>query len=551
MTENALLKGIVSMVITKIHGKAKMTEGEEKEGLEKEGKLENSSALSKEEGAERHDGTVGFADEEEGTVQDRESSVEENERGEVDADDRTGLNCVTGEAQSGEMCESSKEQVGEETGRNEQPVGGKKAELKREGTEEREEGSSQAVGGQDSIVAAMEETMFSDVTLSFMTGVAAMRNIFSSLSDIPENMRSPSQDLPPSLSLPTTCSETSPVSHPSPVTATFPLYLPTVYVTPSCSSPAAPPAAPSASWSSRVRHLVRKFSVGGGMGLLGNAGRLLNRLVLKKSKSLPDAPVFYHEGVGEGEGAACEDVFEAEARGGGGSERKEDKEEGEVTMSREGGWVRKRVSEIERLMRERLLEHKYLEEERTRRHSCKDAISSDNGGFRVRTGSICQEEESTRKDIVLLEKEKGVCMKEEEMRKWVDEKSQQGESKEAEINECTRKEMNSDGYVEKEQETIGCIEEEQETGQAKKEPKEKPKEELQVEEAERESSEEAEIANSEETLSEDGSEEDTNDEDDEEEAPPQVELRGQLRPRPSSLYRYSSVRPRTIIMGLG
>lgn len=517
-----------------------MTEGEAKESREKDEKLESSN---REWGGVCHDEAAAAPREEEAAVPSSEDGGGEDGREDGDAHEAVGPSGVTdGERNgSGRMCESRGEEADGETRRNRKPeVGGT------EGTESEgeaqggREGNPPADGGCSSTAVAVEEGVFGDMTLNLITGISVMRNLFASLSDIPEDSNSSSSNLLPSLSLPTTCNDSSPLSLPSPVTVTSPLSLPTTYVAPLS---AVSPAAPSTSWSSRVRQLVRKFSVGGGVGLLDNAGRFLNRFVLRKSKSLPGAPVFYYESEGEEKG--CE-VFETgtdtrvgggggggegegkgEGEGGGGEESSEKNKDEE--MGHESGWVRRRVSEIERIMRERALEREYLEDEKSRKNSFKNTKCDSEEGIGVRKGSICLEEESARKDTVLLEREKEGCAEQEVFQECVGERLRLEEGSKTKVNEYSRKEIGG--------------EEGQGTRDAKGGREDQTKEELEAGETEREDSEE--------TLSEDGSEEDTNDEGDGGEALLQVELRDQRRSRPASLYRYSSVRPRTIIMGFG
>ncbi|ROT81059.1 FYVE, RhoGEF and PH domain-containing protein 4 [Penaeus vannamei] len=434
-----------------------------------------------------------------------EGGGEEDAPEDGDAHEAFGPSGVADEEgdRSGGMCESRGGEAGAGTRRNGEPeVGGTEGTEPEGGTQGGREGRPPANGGCSSTAVAGEEGMFSDVTLNFMTGMSVMRNLFASLSDIPEDSGSSSSDLFPSLSLPTTCIDSSPLALPSPVSVTSPLFLPTTYVAPPSASPAAPSAASSTSWSSRVRQLVRKFSVSGGAGLLDNAGRFLNR--------------------GGG--------------GGGSSEENEDE-----AMDHQPGWVRKRVSEIERIMRERALEREYLEDEKTRKDSFKNLRSDDEEGIGVRKESFCQEEEGARKDTVLLEMEKEVFADPEDFPESGHEKLRRGEGSEIVVMEYAREEREGDGGKENELETRGGPREGQGAGYANGGREDHKEGESEAGETEREDSEE--------TLSEDGSEEDTNDEDDDGE--PQVELRGQSRSRPASLYRYSSVRPRTIIMGLG
>lgn len=511
-----------------------MTEGEEKESREKEEGVESSSFLSKEGG--------GACPDEAAAAPESEGGGEEDAPEDGDAHEAFGPSGVADEEgdRSGGMCESRGGEAGAGTRRNGEPeVGGTEGTEPEGGTQGGREGRPPANGGCSSTAVAGEEGMFSDVTLNFMTGMSVMRNLFASLSDIPEDSGSSSSDLFPSLSLPTTCIDSSPLALPSPVSVTSPLFLPTTYVAPPSASPAAPSAASSTSWSSRVRQLVRKFSVSGGAGLLDNAGRFLNRFVLRKSKSLPGAPVFYSEGGGEEEKGG--EVFEAEAdsRGGGGGGSSEENED--EAMDHQPGWVRKRVSEIERIMRERALEREYLEDEKTRKDSFKNLRSDDEEGIGVRKESFCQEEEGARKDTVLLEMEKEVFADPEDFPESGHEKLRRGEGSEVVVMEYAREEREGDGGKENELETRGGPREGQGAGYANGGREDHKEGESEAGETEREDSEE--------TLSEDGSEEDTNDEDDDGE--PQVELRGQSRSRPASLYRYSSVRPRTIIMGLG
>ncbi|XP_037792460.1 uncharacterized protein LOC119587829, partial [Penaeus monodon] len=291
-----------------------MTEGEAKERREKDEKLESSN---REWGGACHDEAAAAPREEEAAVPSSEDGGGEDGREDGDAHEAVGLSGVTdGERNgSGRMCESRGEEADGETRRNRKPEVGGTEGTESEGEAQGErEGNPPADGGCSSTAVAVEEGVFGDMTLNFITGMSVMRNLFASLSDIPEDSNSSSSNLLPSLSLPTTCNDFSPLSLPSPVTVTSPLSLPTTYVAPLS---AVSPAAPSTSWSSRVRQLVRKFSVGGGVGLLDNAGRFLNRFVLRKSKSLPGAPVFYYESEGEEKG--CE-VFETgtDTRVGGG-----------------------------------------------------------------------------------------------------------------------------------------------------------------------------------------------------------------------------------------
>ncbi|XP_063613352.1 uncharacterized protein LOC134786636 [Penaeus indicus] len=508
-----------------------MTEGEAKESREKDGKLECSSREW--EGA-CHDEAAAVPREEEAAVPGSEGDGEEDGREDGDAHEAVGPSRVAdGERNgSGGMCESRGEDADAETRRNREPEVGETEGTELEGEAQGgREGSLSADGGCSSTAVAKEEGVFGDMTTNFLTGMSVMRNLFASLSDFPENPISSSSDLLPPLSLPTTCIASSPLSLTRPVDVTSPMFLPSTYVAPLSCPPAVAPAAPSTSWSSRVRQLVRKFSVSGGVGLLDNAGRFLNRFMLRKSKSLSSAPVFYYEGEEERE------VFEAgmntrvggggggEGEGGGGEESSEKNKDEE--MGHESGWVRKRVSEIERIMRERALERECLDYENTRKDSFKNTKCADEKGIGGRRGSICVEEESVRKDTVPLEMAEEGCVEQEAFLECADERVREEGNKE--VNEYSPKE-------------IDCAEG-QGTTDARGGREDQTKEEPEAGETEREDSDE--------TLSEDGSEEDTNDEGDGGEQLVQVELRERRRSRPVSLYRYSSVRPRTIIMGLG
>lgn len=231
-----------------------------------------------------------------------------------------------------------------------------------------------------------------------------------------------------------------------------------------------------------------------------------------------------------------------------GNERREEDEE-EEEWERSEGWVKKRVLEIERTLikkREQIAQEKALKKYSTGSMPCvggnisvrRRAESVDEGIAIYYKGERRKEEErgeEGERGERVERAEEGGSGGEKGIKECTNVEGEDMENTEEvnEISECTNVEMRKRGiYVDEENEMREVIEEE--------------------------------IASEEETDTDNTDEEETETEDsveeDEEEDKKQkeeslfveqVEIRQKRCSRPSSLYRYSSVRPRTIIMGLG